>query len=345
MNKLLSVVIPTYNMEKYLRRCLESLIVEEKDLFCMLDVIVVNDGSKDSSSAIAHEYGSNYPDVFRVIDKENGNYGSCVNRGIVEAKGTYFRILDADDYFAPKSIVSLLEFIKSLPQKPDLLITNFREDYEDRKSHISNEIGGCEYNKLYNFREIYFGSGTMSIMHRMTYRLDVVKQSHLRHLEGISYTDSEYCFYPLSKVVTVMFVDILLYCYQHGRDEQTVSKSSMHKNIHQLRIIIDRMLDSIVDNNDGCYCTDNSKVVLFRNLTIYYTTLLTDNFVNKENLKDLDKRLREHFSPLYNEVGNLTKGYIPFVKLWRNGKKTNEGIYNMIFKLYDWIILLYHKIR
>ena len=89
MDKVLTVVIPTYNMERYLRYCLDSLCVSRGGE--ALEVLVVNDGSKDTSSAIAHEYEQKHPGIFRVIDKENGNYGSCVNRGLAEAKGKYIK--------------------------------------------------------------------------------------------------------------------------------------------------------------------------------------------------------------------------------------------------------------
>lgn len=90
MNKILTIIIPTYNMEKYLRRCLDSLIIDEEGMK-QLEVLVINDGSKDSSSQIAHEYQDKYPDTYRVIDKENGNYGSCINIGLKEAKGKYVK--------------------------------------------------------------------------------------------------------------------------------------------------------------------------------------------------------------------------------------------------------------
>ena len=98
MIKLLTIVIPTYNMEAYLNRCLDSLLVSDEQMQ-LLEVLVINDGSKDNSSAIAHEYEAKYPNTFRVIDKENGNYGSCVNRGLKEASGKYIKVLDADDWF------------------------------------------------------------------------------------------------------------------------------------------------------------------------------------------------------------------------------------------------------
>ena len=90
MNKILTIIIPTYNMEKYLRRCLDSLIIDEEGMK-QLEVLVFNDGSKDSSSQIAHEYQDKYPDTYRVIDKNNGNYGSCINIGLKEAKGKYVK--------------------------------------------------------------------------------------------------------------------------------------------------------------------------------------------------------------------------------------------------------------
>lgn len=97
IEKLLTIIIPTYNMQEYLHRCLDSLLVRA-DLMDRLEVLVVNDGSKDNSSAIAHEYEAKYSQTIRVIDKENGNYGSCVNRGLVEAQGKYIKVLDADDW-------------------------------------------------------------------------------------------------------------------------------------------------------------------------------------------------------------------------------------------------------
>lgn len=113
MNKILTIIIPTYNMEKYLRRCLDSLIIDE-DGMKQLEVLVINDGSKDSSSQIAHEYQDKYQDTFRVIDKENGNYGSCVNRGLKEATGKYVKVLDADDWFDTANFTSFLDFIKKV---------------------------------------------------------------------------------------------------------------------------------------------------------------------------------------------------------------------------------------
>ena len=94
--KLLTVIVPSYNMEKYLLKCLGSLIVAP-ELMERIEVIVVNDGSTDRTSEIAHSFEVKFPGVFRVIDKENGHYGSCVNAGLKMASGVFAKILDADD--------------------------------------------------------------------------------------------------------------------------------------------------------------------------------------------------------------------------------------------------------
>lgn len=113
MEKILTIVIPTYNMENFLPKALTSLVVEE-ELMNILEVIVVNDGSKDSSLDIAYAFQKQYPQTFHVINKENGNYGSCVNRGLLEAKGKYIKILDADDSFDNAVFSQYLEKIKTL---------------------------------------------------------------------------------------------------------------------------------------------------------------------------------------------------------------------------------------
>ena len=140
MDKILTVIIPTYNMEDYLRYCLDSLLIKEN--FKQLEVLIINDGSKDSSSAIGHEYEQLYPEVFRVIDKENGNYGSCINRGLKEAKGKYVKILDADDSFHTKHFEAFVSFLVEIDA--DLILSDFAVVNVNREVkkiiHLPNKI-------------------------------------------------------------------------------------------------------------------------------------------------------------------------------------------------------------
>ena len=103
-DKILSLVVPTYNMEKYLPACLDS--VTDELIGDSLEVIVVNDGSTDRSPDIIRQYEQKRPDLIKVIDKPNGHYGSCVNAGLAVATGKYFKILDADDWFDTQALAA-----------------------------------------------------------------------------------------------------------------------------------------------------------------------------------------------------------------------------------------------
>lgn len=108
--KILTVVVPTYNAEKYLEKNLNSLCVEE--VLSEIEVIIVNDGSTDSSINIANKYAEKYPDSYKVITKENGGHGSGINCGIKYAQGYYFKVLDADDWVDKNALKNLVNYLK-----------------------------------------------------------------------------------------------------------------------------------------------------------------------------------------------------------------------------------------
>ena len=119
---ILSVIVPSYNMEAYLPKCLGSLIVAP-ELMERLEVLVVNDGSKDRASEIAHEFASKWPQTFKVIDKENGHYGSCINAALPVFTGKYVRLLDADDAADTSGFATYLRRLEMLDA--DLVLTDY----------------------------------------------------------------------------------------------------------------------------------------------------------------------------------------------------------------------------
>ena len=121
MKKLLSVVVPAYNVEAYLAGCLESLLnTEERE---KTEILVIDDGSKDTTGNIADRFQTLYPSVVRVIHKENGGHGSTINAGIREASGQYFRVLDSDDCVDSEAYDSYLK--KLVDIDCDLVATPF----------------------------------------------------------------------------------------------------------------------------------------------------------------------------------------------------------------------------
>lgn len=223
--KILSIIVPSYNMEAYLPKCLGSLVIDDRELFEKLDVIVVNDGSKDRTSGIAHEFEAKYPGVFRVIDKVNGQYGSCINAALKIATGTFVKILDADDWFDTEEFGRFLwricQLEKEHPSRYDLIISLF--DTVDPDGNIIRKNrwpydNQCEL----KFSDLKSQFGKIYLYH-VAYRLKNLKAIEYRQTEGIYYTDMEWITIPMSTVGNVYFTPFVVYKYLVGREGQSVN--------------------------------------------------------------------------------------------------------------------------
>lgn len=321
MNKLLTIVIPTYNMEKYLKRCLDSLILKEEQLFDTLEVLVVNDGSLDLSSVIAHEYQDKYPNVFRVIDKENGNYGSCVNRGILDSKGKYFRILDADDWYNSDALEKLLSELGNL--ESDVVFTMHQVCYSNGK--VNTKIVKTMPDGLCSFEDYDFITSkntSLLSMHSITYRTDFLHASGLRQQEGISYTDIEYCYFPLTCAKTFSYVDTCLYNYYIGRDGQTVSKEAEISHYNDFYLVCKRIVSDYVDKC-ASFSLNRKKIltkIMFSPLmNLFYIQLVykrrTDKIEFSKMLEVISIIENDDF--LYHIIYHSTFKKIPYFMLWK----------------------------
>ena len=222
MKKVLSVVIPTYNMEKYLSNCLDSFIYDEK--MTDVEVIVVNDGSKDGSLAIAKEYEAKYPNIFKVVDKENGGHGSTINAGLKVASGKYFKVVDSDDWVNTEHFRVLVEELKACDC--DAVCANFNRKYElENRTEINDSCKG--FSGKYNIDEIH--NDNLFTMHSMTYKTENIKDIFI--LEHCFYVDVLFNLYCHSRSKTVYFIpDMDVYQYRLGRAGQSVSMEGMYKH-------------------------------------------------------------------------------------------------------------------
>lgn len=338
MDKLISIIVPTYNMERYLDRCLSSLILHDLSLMSKFEVLVINDGSTDRSSEIAHKYEEKYPNTFIVVDKENGNYGSCINVGVKVAKGKYFRILDADDWF---DIDVFEQFLYDLSKTDvDIVFTKFRFIQVDGQQNSLCE--NILYNNEYSLREIDFAKHNVSeviAMHGMTYKTSVLRNVDLTLQTGISYTDTEFCFYPLSRVETVIFFDYVLYQYDVSRENQTMSISSRIKSLNSMEKVFYRISKYIKDGN----CINSfQRVFLFRICCLIYTTVLLyqdKTYDNNKFIKQVDSELRIVDAIVYGKIGDLKYNRLSYVSIWRIFNLYNTSA---IFCMYNFI---YDKVK
>lgn len=334
MDKKLTVIIPTYNMEKYLHKCLESLIIEDADLLSTLEVLVVNDGSKDSSSAIAHEFQDLYPNVYRVIDKENGNYGSCINRGLKEAKGKYIKVLDADDTFDTKNFSDFLNCIISTDV--DCVISDmiqvdgmgnskkiWRFNLPEARILTLEELGDEAYH-LY--------------MHCVCYKTEKLRALNYHQTEGISYTDQEWICLPMAVSRSVVYFPKVIYRYLVGRDGQTIDVAVWERNFW-MEIEGTKVMMKYRDAIHGMLEPNQNFIDLRiknRMRTIYATYLMKfSSFSNEDLVRDIDRRLLSYDSKMYNELSAflpMKRIPIPIIKLWRNKHLGWIPLYRMIYK-------------
>ena len=342
MDKILTILIPTYNMEEYLERCLNSLIVCPQ-LMEELEILVINDGSKDRSSEIAHHYEMRFPNSFRVIDKANGNYGSCINRGIKEATGKYVKVLDADDWFDTAEFERFIIDLQKIDV--DLVLTNFNIIRNGTKASTPAYKPDLEDLKVYEFQKMDIQQVGVWMMHAVTYRAHLLKQINYHQSEGISYTDTEWTYIPLSDVETFAYVNRVVYQYFLGRDGQTMDATVMVKSIWQIEQIVLKLINHLKNfsperRNSFSYITTNRHIECLTRL-IYKTYLINqsnDQFDNK-HLIAFDSYISANRSDLYEQMDKLkVKPYFPvhYVRFWRRfGKR---------FPI-DWLRSIYRRIK
>ena len=314
--KILTIVVPTYNMEKYLSRCLDSML-ENNSRKESIEILVVNDGSKDSSLTIAKEYEKKYVGIVIAIDKENGNYGSCINRGLKEAKGKYFRILDADDTFHIGALEKVLDSLSS--SEEDMIVTRYSYLYDLTGKEEPITPNGIQYDKMY--KEFDFsgnGNDVILSMHAVTYKTALLRDIGLKLDEGVSYTDLEYIYFPLKAVNSLKFLDIDLYEYHIGREGQTVDPKSQAKSINSFLTVTKRLVDDYASSykNVSKVLQNNEQITINK---IIYATFKIALVLCPKN-EETDRILKD----IYGKVKHIDervlwlkkKKIIPIVSLW-----------------------------
>lgn len=313
--KFLSIIIPTYNMELYLKRCLDSL-VSAIEILDNIEIVVVNDGSKDKSLLIANSYKDKYPDSVVVIDKQNGNYGSCINAALKVISGKYVKVLDADDWFNTQAFTKFVKCIESLDV--DLVLTDYTKRFENDGKKLKVTYPFVE-DKIYT-SEIMKNSNFQNMqMHSVTYRTSILKRSSYLQTEGISYTDQEWILYPMKYVENIVYLKVDLYQYLLGREGQTMDSKVLYKNIKHHMMIAERMVgDSVSWYNNSkqspqyVYCKAR---MLFYIRSIYKMVLLySDGVQNLKYLSDFDNYISTRNTNFYADLllSTIHNTFYPF---------------------------------
>ena len=321
-------------MERYLRKCLSSLLIS-----CGLDrveVIVVNDGSKDCSLEIARDYEQKYPKVFKVIDKENGNYGSCINVGLKIANGKYVKILDADDSFVTLNFEVLVDTLLNIDV--DIVFTDFVKNYGLGEAIVYSF--DLPVRSIIPIEQVAHSRAFLDIqMHAITYRTALLQAMNYHQTEGISYTDLEWCFSPITQVRTVYYLNIPIYQYMLGRVGQTMDLNVMRQRISHTMTSFSSMLHSIRDIKIPSYLDQFIFTRLYLRANYIYDFYLLSNIsVDRTPLLLFDKELFRLNPKVYEACGKrYYRLHVPYLYIanWRKGKQRIPIVIKILGRFFD----------
>lgn len=339
--KLLSIIVPSYNMESYLPKCLGSLCID-KDLLEQLDVIVVNDGSHDRTSEIAHEWEAKMPSVIRVLDKDNGNYGSCINAALRIAQGYFVKVLDADDTFDSEGFCRYLGYLRNhIDDESDLILTD---------NDVVDQEGCCLKHRTFPFEtnvpvamDDYLHTSAYVSMHALTYRTDILREIHYNQCERVSYSDTEWVWLPLTGVRNIIYLPVVVYRYLVGREGQTMDPAVRARSIGmRTKVVLHAMgemvrLQELTSINVKEYF---QSAVMGYLQGIYRESILgTISRGDCFDLQAFDSDLREHYPREYNLLANVRYcRRIPyrFIQGWRS--------HSRLFPIMRYVCRLYSRL-
>lgn len=335
--KYLSFVIPCYNSSKYMKKCINSIIPLGEDV----EILIIDDGStKDNTLEIAKYYEKKYPTICRAIHKKNGGHGDVLNYGIKYSKGLFMKVVDSDDWIDTKAGKILLKNIIMQEKKGsnvDLFVTNYIYDKVGVKHKKRISFGICmPKNKVINWSQTFiFPPGTYFLMHSLTYRVSVLRKSKLVLPKHTFYVDNIYAYKPLPYVKKLMYINIDLYHYFIGRNDQSVNEKVMLGRLDQQYRVTKFMLykvnlDKVKSIKLKFYMVNYMSIII--TVTSILSILSKDEYWLKEKDK-MWKELMKKNKKLYMELMFSFLGL--FVNLpGKPGRKIVEKGYKLAKSLY-----------
>ena len=321
---LLTIVMPSYNIQDYILKGIESFQQVNPNQKEKFEVLIVNDGSTDDTEKVAKEVlGKDSLLNGRVITKENGGHGSTINRGIQEAKGKFFKVIDGDDWIIPAEFEKFLDALETTDV--DMIITDFTEQHVYNDTAVRND-----FIDKYEVGKTYTGIPDVRIpMHSVAYKTSILSKNNIRLSEKTFYVDMQYTLFPLEYVHSFVYWNFDIYQYYIGRPEQSMNIESMKRNVRHHLTVTNSVLDY--------FSKIEGDVVLNRVVSetlVYLISLQVDLSWMVDDSKAL-------LTELYSKIQQSSYNYIPtkkFDKLSYLNHNTNYAlgvIFNPILKKYS----------
>ncbi|HEL1766110.1 TPA: glycosyltransferase [Streptococcus suis] len=265
---LLSVIIPVYQVEKYLKRCIDSVLAQK---FIDYEIILVDDGSTDSSPAICDAYSAEYPHI-SVIHKENGGLSDARNVGIKHAAGEYIFFLDSDDWISPTMFESLKEIISS--KKHDIIHFDLQFCKNEQSNCVKCELNEKEFSGIVAFQKMLECTDITSFSTDKLYRVSLFLENRIEFPVGAYYEDLGTIYKLFLVADSVYYTNQAFYCYFLG-NENAITKSYSIKKIEDMY----RFFTDIFKVSDGIVETEIAQVYYINAMVFLYMKILENGFI------------------------------------------------------------------
>ena len=255
--KLLTVTVPCYNSQDCMEKCIDSLLAGGE----RVEIIIIDDGSKDRTGEIADGYAARYPGIVRVVHQENGGHGEGINQGLCRATGTYFKTVDSDDWLL--DFPRFLDALEAVERQGgvDLFITNYYYEHADGKGNRSiNFSNALPQGRVFTWDETRpFRLDQILMIHACTFRTALLRQTGLTMPRHTFYEDNYMVYGNLRHARRMYYMDLDLYRYFIGRSGQSVQADVMARHYaHQLKAtelcFTCYHLDDLPERRQRLYC-------------------------------------------------------------------------------------------
>ena len=216
-----------------MEKCIDSLLIGKEDV----EIIIIDDGSKDKTGKIADRYQKKYPTIVKAIHQENGGHGEGINTGLKHAAGKYFKVVDSDDWLDEKAYKKLLKEIKHIDT--DLVVCNYVYTYTDgRKEQTISFANVYEEGKVLTWNDIHrFKLTQYPSLHSKKKKKSVLDKSNIDLPKHVFYEDNLFIYLPLVNTNTIYYLNLDLYRYYIGRADQSVQETQLIKrSSHQVLV-------------------------------------------------------------------------------------------------------------
>ncbi|MDE5548804.1 MAG: glycosyltransferase family 2 protein, partial [Clostridia bacterium] len=284
-----------YNMEKYLDNCIESLT--RSKYINQLEILIVNDGSTDSTLEIARRWENEFPESIHVIDKENGGHGSAINIGSTICKGKYFKILDADDWVDTDEFDKLVEKLDTVDA--DCVVCNFVQVYESSgKTEICDSIEDIKAGEVIPFDE-YIENHRLKL-HSVSYKTQTYRDAQIKVSEKCFFEDAQYCLYAYGVMKDIVYFPYNIYQYRLQREGQSVSPQGFLKHLDDHRKVVKELCEYYKNANiESATIKERLKYEIGGHIQFQYRFVAL--YGTKEQLKET-KQLNKEIKTLYKDI-------------------------------------------